>query len=186
MPPQLRAVRSGTDLVTLGIGGNDGDLFTRLATACVGPDLQLRQRCSPLRTALADAARVIDRTGRRIAEVLRSVRGSAPGAQVVLVGYPRLAEPTRSCPALPLLPADRTGVVRLERRLDRALDRAARAAGARLADVHAASRGHEICSADPWVNGGLTDPQRALAFHPFPVEQRAVADTVAALVAEQR
>ena len=183
VPPQLEAVRSGTDLVTVGIGGNDGGLFERLASACVGPDLRPLTRCRALGTALADAARVVARTGRRVAQALRAVRDAAPRAEVVLVGYPRLTDPARSCPGLPLTPADRTQVARLEARLDRALATAARTAGAQFADLREASRGHEVCSADPWVNGGVTDPQAALAFHPFPVEQQAVADTVAALVA---
>ena len=183
VPPQLDAVRAGTDLVTLGIGGNDGDLFERLASACVGPDLRPLARCRSLGAALADASQVVAGTGRRVAQALRAVRDAAPRADVVLVGYPRLTDPARSCPALPLTPADRGYVARLEARLDRALAAAARAAGARFADLRAASRGHEVCSTDPWVNGGVTDPQTALAFHPFPVEQQAVADTVAALVA---
>ena len=44
--------------------------------------------------------------------------------------------------------------------------------------MYALSQGHEICSADPWVNGKVTDQTRALAYHPFAVEQRAVAAQV--------
>ena len=186
VPAQLRAVRSGTDLVTVGIGGNDGALFARLASACIGSDRQPLPRCGALGGALRDATQVVDETGRRVAAVLREARSVAPGALVALVGYPRLVDPAHSCPALPLSAADRAAVARLERSLDTALRRAAQAAGAHFVDVHAASRGHEICSEDPWVNGGRTDPQRALAFHPFAVEQEAVADAVAGLVAEER
>ena len=182
--PQLRAVRPGTDLVTLGIGGNDGGLFARLASACIGPDRQPLGRCQALGAALSDAARVVGATGRRVAAALRAVRRAAPRAEVVLVGYPRLADPSHSCAGLPLAAADRRAVVRIERRLDTALAGAARAAGVRFADVHAASRGHEVCSSSPWVNGGATDPEAALAFHPFAVEQQAVADAVVALLSQ--
>ena len=34
-------------------------------------------------------------------------------------------------------------------------------------DLYALSRGHEVCSDEPWVNGRETDQARALAFHPF-------------------
>ena len=182
VPPQVRAVHRGTDLVTVGIGGNDGDLFQRLAEACVGEDFSILRRCRPLRAALADATAVVGETSRRVAGALRAVRRAAPRAEVVLVGYPRLVDPARSCVGLPLRAADRALVAGLEERLDGALARAARSAGARFADLHAASRGHEVCAADPWVNGGVTDPQAALGFHPFAVEQQAVADAVAALV----
>jgi hypothetical protein len=43
-----------------------------------------------------------------------------------------------------------------------------------------ASRGHDICSAQPWINGQFTDPTRALNFHPFAVEEAAAAQLVLA------
>ena len=46
----------------------------------------------------------------------------------------------------------------------------------------AATEGHDICAEDPWVNGAVTDQQRALAFHPFAAEQAAVAEAVVAAV----
>ncbi len=186
VPAQLQAVRPGTDLVTLGVGGNDGGLFQRLAAACIGRDGQPLARCDHLGGALGDAGRVIAETGRRVADALRAVVAEAPRADVVLVGYPRLVDPARSCAALPLPALDRRAVARLEQRLDRALRGAARAAGTRFLDVRALSRGHEVCSAEPWVNGGRTDPLQALAFHPFAVEQEAVADAVVDLLAEGR
>jgi lysophospholipase L1-like esterase len=186
VPPQVRAVRPGTDLVTVGVGGNDGNLFARLAFACVGLDSAPLRRCGDLGSALQDAGRVIEQTGRHVADALRAVADAAPRAEVVLVGYPRLADPARSCSGLPLTAPDRRAVAALEGRLDGALRGAARAAGAQFLDVHALSRGHEVCSADPWVNGSRTDPERALAFHPFDVEQRAVADAVVDLLAEGR
>jgi lysophospholipase L1-like esterase len=186
VPAQVRAVRRGTDLVTVGVGGNDGALFTRLAVACIGRRLQPLARCEGLAGAVQDAGRVIAETGRRVAEALRAVAEAAPRADVVLVGYPRLADPARSCAVLPLSATDRTAVARLEQRLDDALRRAASAADARFLDVYALSRGHEVCSADPWVNGGRTDPQRALAFHPFAAEQQAIADGVLDLLREEK
>jgi lysophospholipase L1-like esterase len=183
VPPQLRAVGPATDLVTVGIGGNDGDLFARLATGCIGPDGRPLARCRPLGAALADAVDVVGETGQRVTQALRAVHRGAPRAVVVLVGYPRLADAARSCAGLPLSAPDRAAVVRLERLLDTSLEAAAGAGGALFADLHTASRGHEVCSADPWVNGGRSDPDRALAFHPFAAEQQAVADAVAGLVA---
>jgi lysophospholipase L1-like esterase len=184
VPAQVRAVQPGTDLVTVSIGGNDGGLFARLAVQCVGADQRPQRRCGGLAGALRDAGRVIDQTGRRVADALRAVADVAPRAVVLLVGYPRLADPARSCAGLPLSAPDRTAVSRLEGRLDAALRRAADAADARFLDVRGLSRGHEVCSADPWVNGGRTDPGRALAFHPFAVEQQAVADAIVDLLAE--
>ncbi len=48
----------------------------------------------------------------------------------------------------------------------------------RYVDVWSASQGHDVCSADPWINGQFTDPIRAAGFHPFANEQLAVAGLI--------
>jgi len=48
----------------------------------------------------------------------------------------------------------------------------------RYVDLWRVSAGHDICSADPWING--LSGQGAAPFHPFAVEQAAVAQQVAA------
>jgi lysophospholipase L1-like esterase len=169
VPPQLRAVRRGTDLVTVGIGGNDERLFASLVRDGTG-------------VVPRDATAVARRTGDRVARVLRAVRRAAPSATVVLVGYPRLVDPDRGCRDLPVAAADRPALAAVERALNRALSRAADRAGALFLDVHRLSAGHEICAADPWVNGRVTDDGRAAAYHPFPEGQRAVADALLALL----
>jgi lysophospholipase L1-like esterase len=184
---QLRSVRRGTDLVTVGIGGNDEGLFGSLVRGCTvarsGPSGGPEVSCpGPLTLDAAHAAAVTRRTGMRVARVLQLVKRAAPSATVVLVGYPRLVEAHHGCSRLPLRPSDRPALARVERLLNRALARAAEASGARFLDLHPLSRGHEICSAHPWVNGRITDQQRAAAYHPFPVEQQAVADALADLL----
>ena len=44
--------------------------------------------------------------------------------------------------------------------------------------MYAASRGPRHLLADPWVNGRVTDRQKALAYHPFAAGMRADADEV--------
>ena len=46
--------------------------------------------------------------------------------------------------------------------------------------MYAASAGHDICSAHPWVNGAVTDRTRALAYHPLAAGMRADAAAVLA------
>jgi hypothetical protein len=79
---------------------------------------------------------------------------------------------------MPLPPPDRHQLAHIEVQLDQALSAAARRTGSAFLDLRSLTRGHEICSARPWVNGGVTDPMRAAAFHPFAVEQQAVADAL--------
>ena len=174
LPPQIDAVRRGTDLVTVGIGGNDQNLFQTLVQECTGPGAA----CTEL---LGDSAGdVLDKVGSGVTGVLEAVQAKAPRATVVLVGYPRLVG--GSCPAMPIAESELSVVAGLEARLNRTLAGAARAAGAEYVDMYSVSEGHEVCSDDPWVNGKVTDQQRALAFHPFPEGQQAVADELLALL----
>jgi hypothetical protein len=169
-------VRPDAELVTVGIGGNDGNLFTRLVC---GFTRKRFAQCDVSTTA--DVESTLARTRHSVAASLRLVRRAAPEALVVLVGYPRLVDTSRACPSLPLQGAQQAEAARVEQRLRTTLRTAARRAGVEFLDLWPASRGHEICSDDPWVNGDRTDRSRALAYHPFAAEQRAVADLVVGL-----
>ncbi|WP_148574061.1 SGNH/GDSL hydrolase family protein [Nocardioides caldifontis] len=178
VPPQLRAVRPSTDLVTVGIGGNDQDVFASLVGGCArtsGGELSCREA---LEERYGDPRAVLEETGRRVADVVRRIRDKAPGATVVVVGYPRLTSTEEGCDLLPLTDSDRAMVAELEVELDDALREAAEVAGAEFLDMRERSEGHEICSDDPWVNGIETDQTRALAFHPFAEGQAAVAEAL--------
>lgn len=184
-PAQLKAVTRRADLVTVGVGGNDFDLFSTLVGLCAG----LRSRDpsgAPCARQLAaqgvDSSDDVRRTGLRVTRVLAAVRRRAPEATVVLVGYPRLAPSQATCAALPLADGDYEVADRLARELDSALSRAAAATDAAFAAVYQLSAGHDVCSSRPWVNGRVTDQSAALAFHPFPAGQRAVAREIVSLV----
>ncbi len=98
VPPQLRAVTPGTDLVTLGIGGNDLDLFATLVGTCT----RLRSSDptgSPCARALAangpDLVAATRTISANVTTSLREIRRRAPKATVVLVGYLRLVASAR-------------------------------------------------------------------------------------------
>lgn len=181
-PPQLDALSDDVDLVTIGVGGNDFDLFTILLGDC----LRLGQEAAPTSCrdrnvgpdgdALLEMVRQIET---RVAEVVTDIRERAPQARVVVVTYPRLLPEAGSCPELiPLADPDYAYVTQVNRALSRALADAAEQAGADVADLYAASAGHDICSEEPWVNGIQTDTDRALALHPFAEGQQAAAQLV--------
>jgi lysophospholipase L1-like esterase len=181
VPPQLRALTPATDLVTVGIGGNDLDLFGTVVRTCT----RLRSQ-DP---AGAPCTRALTRTGldlhhagatiaNRVAAAVRTVRSRAPLARVLVVGYLRLVPDHGTCRRLPLADGDYALGRRVSATLDHALRSAARRSGVGYVDMAAASRGHDVCSADPWVNGSVTDRQRALAYHPLLAGMRAVAREV--------
>ena len=183
IPPQDAALTRRTDLVTLGIGGNDLDLFTTLIGTCT----QLRAEDptgSPCAQRLAtqgpDLEAATGTISAHVTAALREIRRRAPGATVVLVGYLRLTPDHGTCPGLPLATGDYAQGRRIAESLDRALHQAARATGVRFVDMDAASRGHDICSGDPWVNGRVTKRGVALAYHPLLAGMRADAARVVA------
>ena len=184
LPPQLRALTPETDLVTLGIGGNDFNVYGTLIARC--PELIPRDpQGAPCRdeiraggsdSLLAD----IERTGRRVTKVLTEIRERSPQARILLVNYPRLTPTRGGCEALPLARGDYRYTLTIATALDRSLRDAVEKADAdaELVDLWTASQGHDVCSDEPWVNGAQTDLTRALAYHPFAVGQEAAAELV--------
>ncbi len=167
---QLDAVAPGTDLVSITIGGNDLGFGPVMSDCVFG-----RQPCSRLDDRVERAMSALPA---RLARIYRDIRARAPGARLVVVGYPHLvADPDRfdvdSCPALvgPFSGGLRIdpGEVRWLRakadRLGAVVRRAAEEAGAGYVDVATAFAGHEACTPEPWVEG-VAVPQVALSFHP--------------------
>ena len=180
IPPQLDAVSRRTDLVTVGIGGNDFDLFATLVGACT----RLRSADptgSPCRAQFGDRLRQeLPQVRDRVATVVAAIRQRAPHARVVVVGYPQIIPAHGTCPRrLPLAAGDRPWARWVNVGLAAAVEAGARRADGYV-DAFTATRGHDICSAHPWINGPTTDVNRALAYHPFAAEQAAVARLVLA------
>ncbi|GAA5141046.1 SGNH/GDSL hydrolase family protein [Nocardioides marinquilinus] len=174
---QVPAIGPGTRLVTLGVGGNDADLFVQLVTSCVGAAVA----CSEV--AGERVAEVLPTIERNVGDVLDAVQQAAPDAQVVVVGYPDLLPERGECPdRIPLAAQDFAFVDGVVRDLSGALRRQAERRDLDFVDVYAASQGHDICADDPWVNGVQTSPEGVIPLHPLPAEQRAVADLIAPLV----
>lgn len=186
VPAQDTALTSDTELVTLGIGGNDEGVFTSLVGRCTGlrPQDPSGAPCSKAFSTQAggqDALlAALGRTQDRLTTAVRAIRQVSPKAEVLLVGYPQIISATSRCSALPLASGDYAYAERVNRRLADAVRGAARATGATYVDVWRASRGHDICSSSPWINGSVDDQRRAARYHPFAVEQQAVAKLVEA------
>lgn len=177
LPAQLDAVTPDTDLVTVGIGGNDDNLFAELARSC----LQSRGGSGSCVSVTGDD---LDRVGDGVRRVLRAVRDQAPEATVVLVGYPRILD-GRGCPdRLPVPERDVTALTDLLDGLRDVMADAADDAGAEFLDLHRASDGHDVCSDQPWVNGAQGQPMRAMALHPLAAGQQAAARLLDELLAD--
>ena len=184
--PQFDALSGSTDLVTVGIGGNDFGLFGTLIGTCAklrGSD----PTGAPCRARLSSGGsdtltRELGQIRGHVAAIVAGIRDRAPHATVVVVGYPQIVPAHGTCPQLlPLATGDYAYARRINQGLADAVRQGARRADDYI-DVFKASAGHDICARDPWINGQGTDPARALAFHPFAVEQKAVARLVLAAI----
>lgn len=184
VPAQLTAVKPGVDLVTIGVGGNDDAVFNSLVNRCPslrdsdpeGAPCRESMRSNGSDTLLA----ALDRTAPRVADLVREVKRRAPKAKVLVIGYPQIVSARDACDELPLARGDYAYAEQVNHALTEMLRTAARATGATYVDVWAASRGHDICADDPWINGSVDDEKQAARYHPFAEEQLAVADLVLA------
>ena len=190
VPAQLSAVKPGVDLVTIGVGGNDESVFSRLVNSC--PALRDRDpEGAPCQEAMRSGGSdilltALDRTAPLVAELVREIRQQAPNAKVLVIGYPQIVSADDACDELPLAQGDYAYAEQVNLALTEMLRKAAKASGATYVDVWAASQGHDICSDDPWVNGAVNAEQEAARYHPFAKEQAAVADLVVKAVQASR
>ncbi|ADB32015.1 hypothetical protein Kfla_2950 [Kribbella flavida DSM 17836] len=181
-PPQFNALTADTDLVTLGIGGNDFGVFGKIVDTCpklrardtTGAPCQAHFTVDGVDTLKADIAK----TQARITEVAQAIKVKAPKATVVLVGYPKIAPEQGTCPAiLPFADGDYRYLYSVEQALNQAVENAAKAAGAQYLDTFGPSTGHDACAPNgqAWIQGKDTNLIRALSYHPRFEGQAAVA-----------
>ncbi|WP_188113585.1 GDSL-type esterase/lipase family protein [Nocardioides humilatus] len=182
--PQLDAIRPDTDLVTLGIGGNDETFFGTFVDTCA--DLQnddlTGSPCQQANTVngVDQLAMILPRTKARVARVIQAIKERAPGARIVVVGYLRvLPADLTPCVDVPLSPGDIEWFDGLERQLNGVLSSAASENGVTFVDTYGPGLGHDACAGDDaWAQGVYTDVFEAGAWHPLKAGMDAVAQLV--------
>ena len=163
--PQLDAVSADTDLVTIGIGGNDFAIYDALIRCQDGA-------ACPVEELKADARKVAG----RLEQAVRRVQRAAPDATVYVVGYPDILPTEGTCDAVGVS-ADVLGpVTDVAGVLNASIQEGATAAGASYIDMEALSEGHDVCAKGrAWVNGPRFRAGVAAPFHPKINGMRAVA-----------
>ena len=165
--PQLDALTEETDLVTLGLGGNDFGIYSGLM-ACQGPG---RAACPEARLR-RDARRVAG----RVRQAVLAVGRRAPDADVYVVGYPQILPTSGPCPEVGVGPGALRVLHAISRELNRSLRRGAEAAGATYVDLETPSRGHDVCAGEQaWINGRDFRAGIAAPFHPLAEGMRGAA-----------
>ncbi|MDT8914549.1 SGNH/GDSL hydrolase family protein [Amycolatopsis sp. PS_44_ISF1] len=186
-PAQLSALRPGTDLVTLGIGGNDSGVFGSLVGTCpslrasdpTGNPCQQHFTTNGVDTVKAALAT----TQRNVQSVLAGIHARSPHAKVLAVGYPRIAPESGYCPdILPFADGDYAWLSSVEEALNAAISNAVAADGhSSYVDTFGPSSGHDACAPDgaAWINGKDTLPLAAAAYHPLARGMAGVATVIA-------
>ncbi|HUP99452.1 MAG TPA: SGNH/GDSL hydrolase family protein [Aeromicrobium sp.] len=185
-PPQADAVSPDTDLVTISLGANDSNIFSAVTFGCI----TLRSRDpagAPCQQS--DAAAVgrtveqnTEETEQHLVDAIRLVAARAPAARIVVVGYPEFFPTTGPCAQFPLALGDYPFAHRINELLVRAQKRAAARTQAEYVDVFTASQGHDMCARDPWIAGLRPTRSDAMLLHPYPEEQRLVAELLVHLL----
>jgi lysophospholipase L1-like esterase len=182
-PPQLDAVTSGTNLVTVTIGGNDigfSDIISQCLSRSDRQPSGAACRAHFVRSGGDVLAQRVAATAPRVAAVLRQIKERAPGATVLLVGYPTLFPASGGgCPEAPFSAGDLAYLNQTFQALNTMLRSQAGAAGARFVDTAGSSAGHDICTPPGarWIEGRApTSP--AAAFHPNALGMRNTARQV--------
>lgn len=156
---QLSALSSGTDYVTISVGGNDAG-FTGVLTECAQPGWA--SNCD----GRIDTARsfITNTLPGRLSTLFASIGSRAPGAVVVVVGYPRLFMGEDCNAATFFSPAEETRLNATADLLNSKLSAAASAKGFKWANPTSRFIGHAVCDDVEWLNG-LSNPITE-SYHP--------------------
>ncbi|MBX4167127.1 SGNH/GDSL hydrolase family protein [Rhodococcus sp. DMU2021] len=187
VPPQYDALRPDTELVTVGIGGNDIGLV-QLALGCVNlsapPDgASCAITNTPDGTDRVDAA--IDAFAPVYTTVIDEIRRRSPEARIVLVGYPTGIRDGGCFPEQRIWPDDATYLQEKIDRLNTVMREQAEAADVDYVDLRDSSRDHDVC-ADPetrWM-AGLQPAAGSIPLHPNAAGHRNAADQVLATITD--
>lgn len=178
-PPQFDRLSPDTDLVTLGIGGNDAGLAMTIQTCMSltpvnlpGAGCQARNTVDGVdRASLAIAA-----AATTVRDVLDGIRTRSPHARIIMVDYLAVVpegEAPGCWPVTGLTDTDTVWLSHKLREINAMLADVAREAGVEIVDTYTPSLGHDVCG-DPDVryveglavtsNANLN--QLAFPFHP--------------------
>ncbi|WP_432126348.1 SGNH/GDSL hydrolase family protein [Streptomyces sp. bgisy082] len=142
---QLGPLSTATDLVSITIGGNDAG-FADVMTTCV---LQSESTC--VNRVNQAKAYVDSALPGKLDSVYDAIRGKAPNARVVVLGYPRFYQLNGTCVA-GLSEGERRAINGASDYLNAAVAKRAADHGYTFAGVASAFTGHEICSGSAWLH----------------------------------
>jgi hypothetical protein len=187
-PAQFDALKPDTDLVTVGMGLNDSNLFPVLSLCtAIGVFFPDGAPCTVLLNLFGFdyAAGLVTSEAPGIGAMLQGIHQRSPRAKVLVVGLPSFLPevPTQCRPQAIFSTGDMPYLSGLIRTMNEVLRDQAQRNGASYVDVYSSSVGHDMCQPDDrkWAEG-LFPTHPAAVSHPnlFGMENES-AQVVAAL-----
>jgi lysophospholipase L1-like esterase len=154
---QVGALNSATKYVTIAVGGNDIG-FSSVIKSCALP----LSDCTPDINTAENAIRTT--LPESLNSVYTQIHTRAPGAKVVVVGYPRLFNGQECNPLARLSPQEQGQLNAAADLLDDTIKGRADAFGFTFVDIRSAFTGHAVCDQAEWING-LSNPVGE-SYHP--------------------
>lgn len=178
--PQVHALGPDTRLVTLTAGGNDvgyvGDLMLlayRNRKGVVGCLLKAFWK-GPIPVGKRDWQTLSS----DMRATLREIRLRSPKAHIIVATYPTILPTSNVCMRLGLTGEQAALMRPVGESLAEITRLAAHEAGATLVDMATLSVEHDVCSAEPWVNGPYPETGAGFAFHPTLAGAQATAHAI--------
>lgn len=191
VPPQSEAVRPGTDVVTVGVGGNTLG-FADILSKCLQAGGGSGGAGTPCKDELAASmpgrlAKVSTQYG----QMLTKLHERAANAKILTVGYPTLIpQDTSKCTynnTHQFLSITRGDLDWLRKDvlepLNKAIKKSADAhSSTTFVDLYESSRNHSVCDTGKWAEGIFDSNDRPALVHPNARGHRNAADHVASAI----
>ena len=146
--PQLDALKSNTQLVTMTIGGNDSGVFINTILSCGAEGTRTLGQGHPCQDKYGDSFEntIRNKTYPDLVKALNAVHERSPRAEVAILGYPWITPPTTGCfDKMPIASGDVPYVHHIQWTLNDAVRRAAAATGTTYVNMNEVSTGHDAC-----------------------------------------
>lgn len=191
VPPQSEAVGPGTDVITVGVGGNTLG-FADILFQCLHLGAGGGGTGTPCKDDLAAGVPGrLAKVDREYGRMLTTLRERAPHARILSVGYPTVVPAdTSKCKYndLKRFGSITQGDLDWLRRdvlepLNRTIEKSAGThTAASFVDLYDSSRNHSVCDSGKWVEGVLDHDNRPAFVHPNARGHRNAADHVTSAI----
>jgi hypothetical protein len=183
VPAQLDALDGTESVVTLGIGGNDNNLFASAIALCGAfAPIAVFDLGAPCKQAYGDRFdRLIESDASAIGAAIEAIRQRAPHAQVYVVGYLDILPQSGRCFAkMPLTTGDTAYMNAVQKHINTMLAEQAALHGVAFIDTYTPSIGHDVCQ--PVGVRWIEPPLSGQPIHPGPAGAAAQARIAAAAI----